>query len=112
MKKFKGVFRFLLHFVLTLLILVIIVAFSEIFFDDGVSYKRNDKVMSHLEDGPYIFFLNDSTIEVSYIKKDAHGDYFDDVKLVKRSDTTTVSCEYFPDSTVFSIPLDFNFSQP
>ncbi len=108
----KKIIRYLTHIFTTLLIGGPI--FVAIYFLSGnaFTYSRNDLVDNWNDEGPYVFFENDSLLHVNYIKG-SRKNGFDSETIVSTLDSLIeVPCYYPIDSTRFSFTLNSNFEIP
>jgi hypothetical protein len=66
----KRIFRYLKHIFGTLIVVTLIIALILLSEDGAIHYGDNPTQMNWENDGPYVFFKNDTLLEVNYI----HGD--------------------------------------
>lgn len=108
----KRIFRFLKHFFVTL-ILIISVGICIILYENGsVSYGDNPKAMDWNNEGPYVFFENDSILSIQYVKGNKKEGFFVDKKETHINSKTKTKSYFNLDSTNFEFTLDANFKTP
>ena len=79
-----------------------------LFMNKETQYNRNLSVSDINNEGPFIFFENDSLIKINYIKgNEKDGFYLDSIKK-NISQKTNLNCFYNLDSTNFSFDLEIN----
>ena len=108
----KRIFRYIKHIVITILILVIGVILFGLYHGAGLHYGDNPKMMEWDKDGPYVFYKNDSTLNVNYIKGNQDDGFFLNQKNYSIDSIIPASC-YFPlDSTSFEFSIRTDFKTP
>ncbi|MBC2846643.1 metallophosphoesterase [Winogradskyella flava] len=108
----KRILRYLKHIFGTLIVLLLI-AISILLYENGsVHYGDNPQKMNWNNEGPYVFYKNDSTLNINYIKGNKKDGFYVDKNDVSTNETTSVSCFFSLDSTSFSFNLNTNFEIP
>ncbi|MFK7934564.1 MAG: metallophosphoesterase [Saprospiraceae bacterium] len=108
----KRILRYFKHLLLTILA-VIIIGFGIIVSLGGAVHYGDNPLMRNLDgEGPYLFYQNDSTLTVNYIRGNK-----DDGFTVKQQDYSTdstiaLTCNFPLDSSSFSFKLNTNISTP
>ena len=64
----KRIFRYLKHILVTFLFLATSVILFGLYHGASMHYADNPKMMDWDNDGPYVFYENDSILNVNYIK--------------------------------------------
>jgi len=108
----KRIFRYLKHIVLTILILGLAAVFFGLYHGAALHYGDNPSMMNLDEEGPYIFFKNDSILNVNYIKGNQKDGFY-----LKQTDhrigSKIPASSYFPlDSTNFEYLIKTDFETP
>jgi len=111
-KMKKRIFRYLKHALLTIVGLTVAIICIGLSFGASVHYGDNPLMFNWHDDGPYIFYENDSSLSINYIKGNMDdGFYLDQAKFP--IDTEVSATCYFPiDSTSFDIPIKTDFKIP
>jgi len=108
----KRIFRYLKHIVSTILILGIAGILFGLYHGAGLHYGDNPKMMNWDKDGPYVFYKNDSILNVNYIKGNQDDGFFLDQKNYSINSKIPAFC-YFPlDSTSFEFSIKTDFKTP
>jgi len=108
----KRIFRYLKHIVLTILVLGIAGILFGLYHGAGLHYGDNPKMMNWDKDGPYVFYKNDSILNVNYIKGNQDNGFFLDQKNYSINSKIPAFC-YFPlDSTSFEFSIKTDFKTP
>ena len=108
----KKVLRYLKHIVVTVLVLLILGFVVIISIGGSVHYADNPLMRNLDKEGPYSFFVNDSTLNVNYIRGNKNdGFYLEQVNHLM--DTLIMASCYFPlDSTHFNFIISTDFETP
>ncbi|NHF60184.1 hypothetical protein FK220_012585 [Flavobacteriaceae bacterium TP-CH-4] len=102
----KRILRYFKHIFGTLLILLIAALYILIAEDGGIHYGDNDLKMNWDNEGPYVFYENDSIVSVQYIKGNQKEGFY--VNKEKYSSTTAIplACYFALDDTSFKFSID------
>jgi len=108
----KKIFRYLKHILLTILIgapLFIIIGFLT---GNSLKHGRNDLADNWNNEGPFVFYENDSLLSINYIKGDRdHG--FEIEEITSKADSLIkLKCYYPLDSTSFNFITNTNIEIP
>lgn len=107
MKK-KIIIYFKNIFFTIIILFPIFLLIGYLFMDKETQFNRNLSVSDINNEGPFIFFENDSLIKINYIKgNEKDGFYLDSIKK-NISHKTNLNCFYNLDSTNFSFDLVIN----
>ncbi len=108
----KRIFRYLKHIGVTIIILCTIGILFGLYHGASLHYGDNPMMMNWEKDGPYVFYKNDSTLNVNYIRGNKDDGFFIDQNDYSiRSKIPAFS--YFPlDSTSFNFSIIENFESP
>jgi hypothetical protein len=108
----KRIFRYLKHILLTVLILGIAAILFGLYHGAGLHYGDNPLRMDWDMDGPYVFYKNDSMLQVNYIKGDQDDGFFLEQKQYPIDSLISASC-YFPlDSSSFDFTIKNEIDSP
>lgn len=98
----KKIFRYLKHILLTILIgvpLFIIIGFLT---GNSLKHSRNDLVDNWNNEGPFVFYENDSLLSINYIKGDRDNGFEIEEITSKIDSLIKLKCYYPLDSTSFN----------
>ncbi len=106
------IFRYLKHILITFTIIGTLVILFGLYHGASLRYAEDPRMMDWDKDGPYVFYENDSTLQVNYIRGNQHkGFYLDQIAFNARS-IIPVHC-YFPlDSTQFKFIIKSTIETP
>ncbi len=100
------------HIVITLLILGTTAVLFGLYHGASLHYGDNPLMMDWDKEGPYVFYKNDSTVTVNYIKGNQSNGYAVEKKDYAVNTTIPASC-YFPlDLTSFEFFINTNYKRP
>jgi len=108
----KRIFRYLKHVFLTLLILAISAISFGLYHGASASYGHNPKRIVMDGEGPYIFYKNDSTLQVNMIKGNKDDGFYLDQKEYAANQPIPVTCSFPLDSTHFDFKIKTDFKTP
>lgn len=108
----KRFFRYLKHVLLTFLVLVIIAIIFGLYHGAAASYAHNPLRLAFDGDGPYVFYKNDSTLNVNYIKGNKEDGFYLDQKEYATNMSIPAKCFFSLDSTGFEFKLQTDFEIP
>lgn len=108
----KRILRYLKHIALTVIIPVpFLIAFG-LYHGASYHYGDNPLALQWNNEGPYVFYTNDSTINVCYIKGNPENGFTTSTKIIYTNSTDSVTCYYPLDSTEFQAPIRASFKIP
>ncbi|MFT3677772.1 MAG: metallophosphoesterase [Chitinophagaceae bacterium] len=108
----KRILRYLKHIAVTFLALSIGGILFGLYHGASFRYAENPVMMNWEKDGPYVFYKNDSTWTVNYIRGNQVDGFYVDQKDHSTDSTVMASC-YFPlDSTGFEFALTGDIAIP
>jgi len=107
----KRILRYIKHILITIPIVIIIVLIASI-IGGQYKYNRNDLVSDLNNEGPYIFFENDSLISINHIKgNDSKG--YELKQNISPKDSIIKTYSYYSlDSTSFELIINPNIKTP
>ena len=102
----KRIFRYLKHFVSTIIVLGVIGVLFGLYHGASLHYGDHPLMNKLGDEGPYVFYKNDSTLNVNYIRGNKDdGFYIDKKEYLVNSEITAKS--YFQiDSTSFDFKIN------
>jgi hypothetical protein len=108
----KRIIRYLKHIVSTLLILAVIAVLFGLYHGASLHYADHPLMYNIGNDGPYVFYKNDSIINVNYVKGNKKdGFYVDKKEYAINSEISSTS--YFQiDSTSFDFKIKSDIKIP
>ncbi|WAC02170.1 metallophosphoesterase [Lacinutrix neustonica] len=108
----KRIFRYLKHLLLTLLVLSAFGVLFGLYHGASLHYGDHPLMYTIGNEGPYVFYENDSTVSVNYIKGNKDDGFYVDKK--EHSSTSEVSAtSYFQiDSSQFNFTIKHNITSP
>lgn len=108
----KRIVRYLKHITLTILIPLPFALLFGLYHGASFHYNDNPLALKWENEGPYIFYQNDITIKVSYIKGNHTSGFYASEKIYPADSLSSVTCHYPLDSTQFQIPIKTSFETP
>ena len=108
----KRIIRYLKHISVTLLVLLIIGISVLIYLNGTLNYGQNPKRYSVDNEGPYVFYESDSTVNVNYIKGNKDDGFYVSSKIHNSNEEMVLSCFFPLDSTTFQFKLKPEFETP
>lgn len=108
----KSILRYLKHLLLTIITLLLIGVIVLLNLGGSVHYGDHPLMRNLDQDGPYLFFENDSILNVNYIRGNKTDGFYVDKQTYSTDSTINAKC-YFPlDSTSFDISISSQFETP
>jgi len=108
----KRIFRYLKHLIATFLILGTVGVLFGLYHGASLHYGDHPLMMTIDKEGPYVFFENDSILNVNYIRGNKTDGFYVDKKAYS-IDSKPITTTYFQiDSTQFDFTLNANFKSP
>lgn len=108
----KRIFRYGKRALLTILILVPVIIYIGYSMGARVHYGDNPLALNWVNEGPYIFFKNDSILNVNYIKGTKDDGYYVKQENYQIDSLVSATCYYPLDTTQFSFPVKTDFETP
>lgn len=104
----KRIVRYLIH-VFTTIVVLLLIGFLILLSENGaIHYGDNPARMNWENDGPYIFFENDSTLNIQYIKGNQDDGFHVTTNKVKSDSSFVTSCYFNLDDSKFDLVVDKN----
>ncbi len=107
----KRILRYLKHLFFTILVIAIFIVVAT-YFTGGFKYGRNNLVSNINNEGAYVFFENDSLLNINYIKGDKQNGFSVDSFNKSIDSLIEIKSYYQLDSTGFSVKLNPKFEIP
>ncbi|MES2653093.1 MAG: metallophosphoesterase [Bacteroidota bacterium] len=108
----KRIFRYLKHILATILVVGTLGVLFGLYHGASFHYGDNPMMMNWNNEGPYVFYKNDSVLNVNYIKGNQNDGFSLDQKEYATDSKIPAFC-YFPiDSTRFEFIVNANFKKP
>lgn len=108
----KRILRYFKHLLLTIIIPIPFVMIFGLYHGASFHYGDNPLALQWNNEGPYLFFSNDSTVNINYIKGNPDDGFYASTTVHHTDSLRTVTCYYPLDSTQFQIPIETNFKTP
>ncbi|NER16492.1 metallophosphoesterase [Spongiivirga citrea] len=108
----KRIFRYLKHIFGTLL-LVSIAAISILLSEDGgIHYGDNSLKMNWDNEGPYVFYENDTTLNVQYVKGNQKDGFYVSQEKHSTSKEIPAKCHFALEGTYFDFSINNTIEKP
>ncbi len=108
----KRIFRYLKHIIITVLVLGTAGAFFGMYHGASLHYGDNPMMMNWNNEGPYVFYKNDSVLSVNYIKGDKENGFYLNHSEHNTGTKISASCYFALDSTRFNFIIDTAYKSP
>ncbi len=108
----KRILRYLKHIVVTFLILGITTALFGLYHGASLRYAENPVMMNWDKDGPYVFYKNDSTWTINYIRGNQVDGFYTDQKDHNIGSAVSAYSYFSLDSTQFEFSLTGHIETP
>jgi len=108
----KRVLRYLKHLVATIAVLLIAGIIILRHENGSIGYGDNPSRLNLDKEGPYVFFENDSTLQVNYIRGNKTDGFFVEQKIHSVNSEISTECFFPLDSTSFKFNLKVDFQPP
>ncbi len=108
----RRIIRYIKHLIVTIIIAGSAVSLFGIYHGASFHYSDNPIMMNWNNDGPYVFFDNDSTISVCYIKGNKNDGFYTKQQKYLFDSTILASCFFALDSSYFTFPIKATFNNP
>lgn len=106
------IIRYLKHISITLLVLIIATVIFGLNIGASLSYAEDSQRMNWQNDGPYLFYENDSTVIVNYIKGDRSKGFYAEKKKYSTRGGIPVKSYFNLDSTSFDFTISSKIETP
>jgi len=108
----KGIFRYLKHIFGTIGVLLFIGIIILVSLNGSIEYRNNPLKINLDREGPYVFYENDSILNVNYIRGNKTDGFYVDQKEYGANEHILAS-SYFPlDSSKFNFTIKSEFNIP
>lgn len=108
----KNILRYFKHIFSTFLIVLIAIVTFGLYHGASLRYGENPKMMEWQQDGPYIFFKNDSLVNVNYVKGDQKEGFYLDQKEFKTESLIHANVYFALDKSTFNVAINTKISNP
>lgn len=108
----KRVLRYLKHMGLTVLALVLILITVGLFIDASIHYWDNETGYYVNGDGPYIFYKNDSVLNVNYLAGNREQGFYTESTDISANEANYATCSFPLDSSHFRFRVESTFEHP
>jgi hypothetical protein len=108
----RRIFRYLKHILLTILTGVILFAIIGLLTGNSLKHSRNDLTDNWNNEGPFVFYGNDSLLSINYVIGDRDNGFEVEEMTSKADSLMKLKCYYSLDSTSFSFIANSNFEIP
>lgn len=108
----KRIVRYLKHIVSTLLILAVMAVFFGLYHGASLHYGDHPLMYTIDNEGPYVFYKNDSIINVNYIKGNKEDGFYVDKKEYSVASEISSTCYFQIDSTSFNFNIKSDIKIP
>lgn len=108
----KRIFRYLKHIITTFIILGIVTVLFGLSIGASANYGDNPLMMVVDKDGPYVFYKNDSILNVSYIKGNRDSGFYLDQKDYPIDVAISASSYLQFDASSFDFTITNDFATP
>ena len=104
----KRVVRYLKHLIVTLLLLLVTGASTLHYLNGSLNYGQNPIAYTLDNEGPYVFYENDSIVSINYLKGTRTNGFFVKSDSCNIKNKASLNC-YFPlDNSNFNFELNHN----
>ena len=101
----KRILRYFKHIFGTLLLLSLVAVYILLSENGGIHYGDNPLKMDWDKDGPYVFYENDSVLNVQYVRGNQNDGFYVDQKKYRTLEDIPVSCYVPLDASTFSFSI-------
>jgi len=108
----QRIFRYLKHTFVTFLFLATSVILFGLYHGASMHYGDNPLMMDWDKDGPYVFYKNDSILNVNYIKGNQDDGFFLEKKEYSVNSKIPAFCHFPLDSTSFEFSINSDIKNP
>ncbi|PHR72154.1 MAG: hypothetical protein COA67_04925 [Lutibacter sp.] len=108
----KRILRYMKHIFGTIGTLLVVGIVVLLFLNGSFEYGNNPLRLNLDKEGPYVFYKNDSTLNINYIRGNKTDGFYLDQEEYSTHDAITASCFFPLDSTNFSFPINTKIETP
>jgi hypothetical protein len=108
----KRILRYFKHLLLTIVTLLVVAIIFGLSIGASATFGENPMMMNMDKDGPYVFFKNDSTLSVNYLKGRKRDGFSVDSFEQPLTSKRLITCYHPLDSTHFSFTMNDRIQQP
>lgn len=108
----KKILRYLKHIALTFLTLLVIAVPIGLHIGASVHYGDNPLARVLDKEGPYVFYKNDSILNVKYIKGNKEDGFYLEQKDYSKESPISATCHFPLDSTNFKFTISSSIKVP
>jgi hypothetical protein len=105
----KRILKYLKYILVTLLIGIPLFVVIGFLFGNTLKYSRNDLADNWNDEGPYVFFENDSLLSINYVKGDKENGFELETETSKVDSIVSLKCYYPLDSSRFNFLANTSF---
>lgn len=106
------ILTYLKHILSTVLILGVIAIFFGLYHGASLHYGDHPLMYKIDNEGPYVFYKNDSILNVNYIKGNKKDGFYVDKEEYSLTSETILTCDFQIDSTSFDFALKSDIKIP
>lgn len=108
----KRIFRYLKHQIVTILIIGTGAVLFGLYHGASLHYSDHPLIYNIDNEGPYVFYQNDSVLTVNYIRGNRDDGFYIDKKEYLANSDITIRSNFQIDSTSFDFKLNPDFTSP
>lgn len=109
----KRIIRYFKHIIVTIVVLLLIGASVLIYLNGNFNYGQNSLRYNVHQEGPYVFYENDSILNINYLQGNKHDGFYLDTKRYNfKNEEPLATCLFQIDSTTFEFSLKSKFKIP
>lgn len=108
----KRIIRYFKHLLLTLIVLGAVLIPFGLYHGASLHYSDHPLIYNIENEGPYVFYKNDSILNVNYIKGNKTDGFYVDRKDYAINSEVSITSYFQIDSTSFNFNLRSNFKSP
>ncbi|CAL2076868.1 metallophosphoesterase [Tenacibaculum sp. 190524A02b] len=108
----KRILTYLKNVLGTIVVLLVFGVCILVYLNGSIGYSSNPLMKDLNNEGPYVFFENDSTLSVNYIKGNKDKGFYVDRSIHSTNETTSVASHFILDQSQFQFNLNTHFTTP
>jgi hypothetical protein len=108
----KRIVLYLKHLVFTVLLLIPVIILAAYVSGAALKYDADPQVMNWNNEGPHVFYVNDSIVSVNYVRGDMEKGFSLDRKEYPRDSARFLTCYYPLDSSRFTFSIQNDHKTP
>lgn len=108
----KRIFSYVKHLILTLVLIAGLAVLFGLYNGASLHYADHPLMYKFGNEGPYVFYKNDSTLNVNYIKGNKKDGFYLDTSEHPIDSKITAKCYFQIDSSSFDININAAFKSP